>query len=192
MDITTGALPEKHLEMNMADKQLRMYLYDMSHLPEIVMPDGYTLRTYLPGDEEAWAQIMNTGIGEWTAEKTREELTSQPQFIAEGLFFVVKDGVPVGSACAWRKTADETQHGYLHMVCVLPEYRGKQLGYILTLAVLQYFRDHGYADVCLDTDDWRVPAIRAYLRLGFVPHYYDDSHRERWKVIMEKLGEYNG
>ena len=37
---TTGTLPEKHLEMNMADKQLRMYLRDMSHLPEIVMPDG--------------------------------------------------------------------------------------------------------------------------------------------------------
>jgi len=28
-------------------------------------------------------------------------------------------------------------------------------------------------------DDWRVSAIKTYLRLGFEPHHPDDSHHER-------------
>ncbi|MHB0998682.1 MAG: GNAT family N-acetyltransferase [Armatimonadota bacterium] len=170
----------------MADKQLRMDLHDLSKLPDVEMPEGYAIRTYQQGDEEAWAQIMNTGIGEWTAESTVQELTSKPQFLPDGLFFATINVDPVGSACAWRMSADEKAHGFLHMVCVLPEHRGKQLGYMVTLSVLRYFRDNGYKDVTLTTDDWRIPAIKSYLRLGFEPYYYDDSHRERWKAIMEK------
>lgn len=176
----------------MPDKQLRMYLRNMDSLPDICMPEGYALRTYVPGDEDAWARIMTTGIGEWTADMCHEELTAKPQFIPEGLFFAVKDGETIGSACAWRTSADETRHGYIHMVCVLPEHRGLQLGYLLTLAVLRYLRDHGFQDACLDTDDWRVPAIKAYLRLGFEPHYYDDSHRDRWQAIADKIAEPGG
>lgn len=171
----------------MADKQLRMVRASFDGLPEVVVPEGYTLRTYVEGDEEHWARIMSTGIGEWDAGKCREQLTAQPQFLPDGLFFAVHDGVPIGSACAWRKSADDRESGYLHMVCVLPEHRGKQIGYVLTLAVLHFFRDRGFRDIVLDTDDFRVPAIKAYLRLGFEPHYYDDSHRERWRAIMDRI-----
>jgi mycothiol synthase len=176
-----------NMEVHMAEEQLRMVRGNPDGLPELVIPDGYGLRTYLPGDEAAWAAIMNTGIGEWTADSCIEKLTSQPQFLPEGLFFATFEDLPVGSACAWRASADEERSGYLHMVCVLPEHRGKQLGYLVTLAVLRFFRDHGFAEVVLTTDDWRIAAIKAYLRLGFEPCYPDDSHRERWRLIMEKI-----
>lgn len=175
----------------MAEKQLRMCIPNLDRLPELTVPNGYELRTYEPGDEFAWAYIMSTGIGEWTAEKCYDALISRPQFEPDCLFFVLNDGIPVGSACAWRESPDEHKHGYLHMVCVLPEHRGSHLGYTLTLAVLHYFRDHGFQDAILDTDDWRLAAIKTYLRLGFEPFYYDDSHRERWRIIRQKL-EYSG
>ena len=171
----------------MAEKQLRMIRRNLDSLPEVEIPDGYTLRAYQAGDEQVWAEIMSTGIGDWTTEKCREALTSQPQFLPDGLFFATFDGNPVGSACAWRKSPDEWKSGYLHMVCVLPEHRGKQLGHMLTLAVLHYFHTHGFQEVWLDTDDFRLPAIKSYLRLGFEPYYFDDSHLERWKMILEKL-----
>lgn len=171
----------------MSDKQLRMDCIDLSFLPNLHMPDGYTLRTYQPGDEAAWASIMNTGIGEWTAELCRKELTSKPQFLSDGLFFAISDGVPIGSACAWRMTENDVKDGCLHMVCVLPEHRGNRLGYLLTLAVMHYFRDNGYEKISLTTDDWRIAAIKTYLRLGFKPYYYDDSHIKRWNAIFEKI-----
>lgn len=85
--------------------QLRMRRTTLDQLPAMQVPLPYRLRTYRPGDEAAWAEIMNTGIGtDWTAEKCREQLTSRPQFLPEGLFFAVKasdSGEDVaGSTCA--------------------------------------------------------------------------------------------
>jgi len=157
-------------------------------LPEIEVPTGYGLRTYLPGDEATWAEIMNTGVGEWTVERVREHLTGKPQFIADGLFFATCEGRPVGSACAWRQSADEWREGYLHMVCVLPEHRGKQLGHLVTLAVLHWFRGRGFEEVRLSTDDHRLPAIKSYLRLGFEPIVPDDAFRGRWDAVFERIG----
>ena len=168
-------------------RQLHMVIRDLANLPEIEIPEGYELRTYLPGDEQAWADIMNTGIGEWTAEKCRERLITQPQFLPDGLFFVTFQGKPVGSACAWRKSLDEWKVGILHMICVLPEHRSKRLGYVLNLAVLHYLRDHGFGEAWLSTDDFRIPAIKSYLRIGFEPHVFDDLHEKRWQEVFRKI-----
>ncbi len=171
----------------MAEKQLRMVRRNLDGLPELVVPKAYRLRTYRPGDEEAWAAIMNTGLGEWTAERCAERLTGRPQFLPDGLFFVTHRGRPVGSACAWRESPDEWKIGIVHMVCVLPGHRSKGLGYLVTLAVLHYLRDHGFKEASLATDDFRIPAIRAYQALGFEPFYCDESHRARWNAVLEKI-----
>lgn len=166
-----------------------MVIRDLDNLPDVKAPDDYDIRTYIPGDEQAWADIMNTGIGEWTAEKCRERLTSMHQFLPDGLFFVTHQGKPVGSACAWRKDADEWGVGILHMICVLPEHRSKRLGHVLNLAVLHYFRNHGFQEVWLSTDDFRIPAIKSYLKLGYEPHIFDDLHEARWKAVLDEIGE---
>lgn len=173
----------------MAANQLQMVHRNLGSLPDIDMPEGYDLRTYQPGDEASWAEIMNTGVGEWTADTCLEKLTGQPRFIPDGLFFATFEGKPVGSACAWRKSAEEWESGYLHMVCVLPEHRGKQIGHALNLAALRWFRDRGFKEVWLSTDDWRIPAIKSYLRLGFEPFYPDDSHRERWQAVFDIIAK---
>ena len=50
-------------------------------------------------------------------------------------------------------------------------------------------RERGYAAAFLGTDDFRVPAVRTYLGLGFVPDYVEDSHRLRWSAVFAKIGE---
>src|SRR5262249_36151393 len=145
------------------------------------LPDGYHLRTYRPGDEATWAEIMNTGeLGPWDVARTRAELTGcpDPQFDAEGLFFVTAapEERPVGSARAWLLDLLETQTGVLHMVCVRPEHRGRRLSHALCLAVLHRFRQRGFRRVLLNTHDWRLGAIKVYLELGFRPVYRDAAH----------------
>jgi len=171
-----------------SSNQLQMVRRGFDGLPEIEVPQGYGLRTYVPGDEAAWAEIMNTGVGEWTVERVRENLTDKPQFLPDGLFFATYETHAVGSACAWRHDADEWKKGYLHMVCVLPEHRGKQLGHMVTLAALHWFRDHGFDEVWLSTDDHRIPAIKSYLRLGFEPHIPDGTFRARWDAVFAQIG----
>jgi mycothiol synthase len=70
----------------------------------------------------------------------------------------------------------------------MPEHQGKQLGLVLVLHVLDYFKKKGFREAILDTDDFRLPAIRTYLKLGFEPVYIGENHRRRWELIMHKLG----
>ncbi|HEU5317029.1 MAG TPA: GNAT family N-acetyltransferase [Chloroflexota bacterium] len=179
-------------------RQLRMLRPHLDDLPALAIPDGYGLRTFRPGDERAWASIMeaSSGIGrEWTVEKVRERMIEREQFEPEGLFFVTCDDQsdrPVASATAWRKDAAEQVMGNVHMVCALDDHRGKGLGRLASLAVLHYLRRRGFRAADLSTDDWRVPAIRTYLGLGFVPVYLTDAervddHEARWSAIFTQL-----
>ena len=56
---------------------------------------------------------------------------------------------------------------------------GKNLGYSLSLAALNYFRKKGIKEVFLYTDDFRLPAIKTYLKLGFKPVILDKFHLMR-------------
>ena len=41
----------------------------------------------------------------------------------------------------------------------------------------------------LKTDDFRIPAIRSYLRFGFQPVLEGEGMKERWDKIFEIIGK---
>ena len=169
--------------------QLQMARDDLDDLPEIVIPEGYELRTFRPGDEGAWCEIMEGSVGQgWTAEKCRTQLTEDARFRPENLFFATCDGQPVGSACAWQVDLQDRQTGRVHMVAVLEEHRGKGLGRLLNAAVLRRLKDLGFHQADLLTDDWRHAAIKTYLSIGFRPRHTHSTHPERWEAVFAELG----
>ena len=177
---------------------VRMLRPTLDGLPPLVpaigaLPEGYGFRTYRAGDEAAWAEIMNTGeMNEWDAARAREKLTGlpYPQFDPEGLFFITsgRDERPVGSACAWLTDPGERETGTLHMVCVLPEHRGRRLSYPLCLAVLHRFRERGLRRARLNTGDWRLGAVKVYLELEFQPLIERPEQPAQWEEIARALG----
>ena len=177
---------------------VRMLRPDLEGLPPLApvlaaLPTGYRLRTYQPGDEAAWAALMNTGdMGVWDAETAHRKLTGAPypQFDPAGLFLVVHGPAEhiVGSACAWLTDPAERENGVLHMVCVLPDHRGRRLSYAPCLAVLHRFRERGLQRVRLNTGIQRLGAVKVYLELGFQPVYQRRGHPEQWQDIVTKLG----
>ena len=169
--------------------QLRMRRPSLGGLPPADVPRPYRLRAYQRGDEAAWVEIMREGIGpSWTLGKWEREIAGRPQFDPAGLLVAMDDGVVVGSACAWPIRPGERAVGYIHMVAVRPEHRGRKLGYWLTLATLHYLRARPMREAILDTEDHRLPAIELYLRLGFAPFPTHESHAERWRAISASLG----
>ena len=170
-------------------RQLRMVRPNLKDLPELQLPVGYDIRTYRQGDEVHWARIISDSFGgrERTSQDTQNEITSRDVFVPEGLYFATHHGTPVGTACAWRQSVDEKDVGYVHMVGVVAEHTGHKLGKWVSLAVLQYFRDNGFISAMLDTDDFRTPAIKTYLNLGFIPVYVEEGQSERWRKIFENL-----
>ena len=46
----------------------------------------------------------------------------------------------------------------------------------------------GFRHIGLSTDDFRVPAVKTYLRLGFRPWYYEDDMKDRWRALIDSFG----
>ncbi len=170
--------------------QLRFLLPHLNDLPDLMMPDGYSLREYRPGDDAAWAGVLNAAFpeerGKWTAARIAEEFLNQEPFRPERVFFIEHEGRLVATATAWDRGAPGW--GYVHWVAVEPGHQGRRLGRLITLATLHQFRRDGYHAAMLDTDEPRLPAIATYLSLGFEPDLRgDDERRAAWERAKAAL-----
>ena len=162
-----------------------MRLRSLENLPDKEVPEGLALRTFRVGDEAGWAKLMTGAIGDWDEESTARQFLGDPGVDTDGIFFLVTDDLYVATATDKRLPASDA--GYLHMVAVAPLYRGRRLGRLISLAVLHRMRERGCQQAILDTDDFRLPAIRTYFGLGFVPDHLEADHAERWREIDAKL-----
>ena len=170
-------------------RQLRMVRPDLENLPALEVPAGYAVRTYQDGDDVHWANIINASFGgERTAAHTRREIIDREVFDPEGLFFATFQGTPIGTACTWKRSTDEREVGYLHMVGVGSKHAGHGLGKCVSLCVLHHLKAHGFICAMLDTDDFRLPAVKTYLNLSFSPVYVDTDQPSRWQKVIENLG----
>jgi len=171
--------------------QLKMRRLHYKGLPDLALPAGYRLRTYRPGDEAAWADIINRAgqLGEYTPEKVRDALTGQDRFHAEGLVFIeTHAGEAVATACAWLNRADDWRAGQVHMVAVVPEHQGKRLSYWASVAVCRVFERWGVPQVFLLTDEFRKAAVKVYLNLSFRPVIRSKDHYDRWIEVFRSYG----
>jgi mycothiol synthase len=168
--------------------QLQMDLDSLEQLPEAEVAKGYRLRIYRCGDEAAWCRLINECIGgRHDEEGCRSSLTGTDKFSPQDLFFAECSGEAVGTACAHRGANTPEGVGYVHMVAVAPGHRGRRLGRALVAAVLRRFRELGYRAATLQTDDFRLSAIRLYLDLSFHPTMTDESHPARWEAVLSRL-----
>lgn len=168
--------------------QLRLEKDDLEHVPVIPLPEGYVLRTFREGDEVGIARVYaESMLGNETPEAVRKTIMEHPCYTPQRVFVVEHAGTLAGTAAAWIANGNPGV-GYLHMVGTLPEHRGRRLGSILTIAAIEYSRNEGFTRQQLATDEWREPALRMYLDLGYDPLITDDTHPARWEALVEKLG----
>jgi len=170
----------------MADlPQLTMKHPDLSKLPALILPERVTIHTEQADSETQWTEIIVDSFNStgFTYEKTiRGSLGYRP----EGVFFAALDGVDSATATAVEKDI-HPGYGWIHMVGARSSARGHKLGYYTVLAALHDIRARGFDKAGLTTDDWRIPAIKTYLALGFEPWCEHESHPGRWEKIMAEL-----
>ena len=68
-----------------------------------------------------------------------------------------------------------------------PKHSGKGLGLVVSAAVTERLMAAGYQNIQLFTEDFRLPAIKTYLKLGYIPSIIEDDQIERWKSIFTSL-----
>jgi len=167
-------------------------------LPQPVLPDGVTLRTFVPGqDEQEWTDLNNRAFvghqdqGGWGLNEVQLR-EKEPWFDPQGFFLAERDGRLVGFH--WTKVhgghthdqdddhphdGDAHDHhdhppiGEVYIVGVDPAEQGRGLGPALTLVGLHSLAARGLSSVLLYVDESNVPAVKTYERLGFRRHAVD-------------------
>lgn len=166
--------------------QMRRSLTDP--LPELAVPEGVRIRSFVVGeDEAAWTALNNRAFadhpeqGRWTVRDV-ELREQEPWFDAEG-FLLAERSDPAGPTAGeligfhWTKVHDrdvdgppETRGGPIgevYVVGVAPDEAGRGLGRVLTLAGLHHLQRRGLPAVLLYVDEDNTAAIHTYERLGF-------------------------
>jgi mycothiol synthase len=163
--------------------QLLMYR-NLEKLPDLILPGNIKIVTFEDGYEKHWEHIIKVSFTYFIA--FDECLRKDTHFKPARVFFALVDGVPAATATAWHDRNYGSVDGYLHMVGALPEFKGNKLGYFVSLAVMHKLKSEGYTNVLLTTDDFRIPAIVTYLRLGFnIDLTSHESIPGRWAAIQQ-------
>ena len=171
-------------------EQLRM-IRDDRNIPDMPDWEGLECRTFTGSDNdiEAWLDIVQYGLTEKREDKAffRECMYSHGELEYDKFFIVECGGVPAATLaviCDYEK-----KQGYIHMVGCKPEFRGLGIGNKLALLAVITFISAGMESAYLTTDDFRIPAVKSYLKAGFVPDIINEEHKERWEKILKKIQE---
>jgi mycothiol synthase len=158
---------------------------NLNNLPDIRLPEGYALECFQPGYEEHWNTIIQASFGQTLGmAKFEDTMKNDPAFRPERIMFIKHGNEFVATASAWFKPMYETDMGNIHQVGVLPTHQGKGLAYWISLAALHHLAQEGFSKATLETDDFRIPAIKTYFKLWFVPVLVHENQRKRWKDIF--------
>jgi mycothiol synthase len=112
------------------------------------------------------------------------------QVLPDGFFIIEhKASGNIVGAClaAHHPNARHPLAGCLGWLAVNPEHRGKKIGEFLTFCVMERLIKSGYKRIFLGTQDHRLAAIKTYLKLGWVPYYYEDGMKDRWESVLTAL-----
>ena len=175
----TGERPRPYLQMVWSED---------APTPEVRVPDGYTLRQYRPEDEAAWVALEHgAGFTHWTAGDAQDH---SRRVLPGGSFVIEHDATGCLVACATATHNPSEAHpraAELGWVAGDPEHKGRGLGQAVSAAVTRLALSMGYRRIFLYTEDFRLPAIKIYLRLGYRPLPFADGMEERWREVCANL-----
>jgi mycothiol synthase len=157
-------------------------------LPEPRVPSGYALRTFRDGDEDGWLSVLGTGGWDpWNRERLDAMLAGgHAEVPRDGVVFATHGERIVGAACMTLHGGDALTAAEVGWVVVDPAHRGRGLARAIVLAMLGLMRERGYAYAFLNTEDFRLPAVRLYLDLGFEPEMVDPAHPAWWAEFLDQ------
>ncbi len=172
------SIPYKNIVMKLSAQRI-------SRLESPVLPEGYSLRLFQPGDERHWARI-ETSVLEFSDEQraldyfAQEFLPSLEELKRRCVFIADPKGLPVTTATAWTALPRQTPRtalscrelpygGPLSTGCrSLPDRQGLGLGKAVVQQALCLFSLlHPGEDVLLHTQTWSHVAVHLYHKLGF-------------------------
>ena len=153
-------------------------------LPEVSLPAGFALRAMGKDEMAAYNDLRGSaGFTAWDDAAWEQE--TRPQISGGHLVIVETATGRLAASATAELPVPEQFHGFglLGWVMCHPDFRGKRLGYAVCAAVMRMLYACGYRSFILATDDFRVPAVKTYLNLGWQPWLTEPDMEERWRNL---------
>ncbi len=149
-------------------------------------PEGYLVRQYEPRDRDTYLELFHLAFE--TSDPLPDVLGTR---LAQG-FFVVEHGDSGALAASCVAQAKPRlrypEGGELGWLVTDPAHGGRGLGTLVAALVTNRLADEGYRQAYLLTEDFRLPALSIYLKLGWRPNLFQDDMEGRWRAIFASLG----
>ncbi|MET8248543.1 mycothiol synthase [Streptomyces sp. NPDC005202] len=161
-------------------RQMRRPLTDFD-LPEPTLPEGVTVRTFVPGeDDAAWLAVNAEAFAHHPeqgalTQPDLEDRKAEPWFDPRGFFLAEREGRLIGFH--WTKVHAEERLGEVYVLGVRPGAQGGGLGKALTLIGLRHLAAQGLPTAMLYVDADNKAAVSVYERLGFTTYETDLMYR---------------
>jgi mycothiol synthase len=151
------------------------------------LPGGYVLRQYEERDRASYWRLFTQVFDTYC------RLDDLRTAALPSAFHVVEH-VTTGDVVASAVAAEYLREGHpdpgsLQWVMADSSHLGKGLGRAVIVAATANLAKARYSRVYLSTDDWRLPAISLYLKLGWKPLLFQPDMEGRWKTIFTQLGQ---
>ncbi|MGV8872060.1 MAG: mycothiol synthase [Rhodococcus sp. (in: high G+C Gram-positive bacteria)] len=155
-------------------------------LPDVVVPDGISLRTYRGHQDDAELLRVNNAAFSWHPEQggwTDRDIAARRDeswFDPAGLFLAFEADSDRLLGFHWTKVhpaeAKEPAIGEVYVVGIDPQSQGRGLGRILTLAGLHYLRGRELGQIMLYVEADNTAAVHTYTKLGFTNYHVDAAY----------------
>ncbi|MET7847586.1 mycothiol synthase [Streptomyces avermitilis] len=161
-------------------RQMRRPLAGLD-LAEPKLPDGVTVRTFVPGrDDAAWLAVNAAAFAHHPeqgslTQRDLDDRKAEPWFDPAGFFLAERDGELIGFH--WTKVHAQERIGEVYVLGVRPGAQGGGLGKALTTIGLRHLEAQGLPTAMLYVDADNKAAVSVYERLGFVTHETDLMYR---------------
>jgi mycothiol synthase len=161
-------------------RQLRRPLGPLD-IPEPVFPEGITVRTFVPGeDDAAWLAVNAAAFAHHPeqgalTQRDLDDRKAEAWFDPKGFFLAERGDELVGFH--WTKVHAQEHLGEVYVLGIRPDAQGGGLGKALTAVGLRHLAAQGLTTAMLYVDADNPAALRVYERLGFATHEVDLMYR---------------
>ncbi|MEU6406275.1 mycothiol synthase [Streptomyces sp. NPDC046985] len=161
-------------------RQMRRPLTGLD-LSEPALPEGVTLRAFVPGhDDAAWLAVNAEAFAHHPeqgslTQRDLDDREAAAWFDPSGFFLAEREGRLVGFH--WTKVHAEERLGEVYVLGVRPGAQGGGLGRALTVTGLRHLAARGLPTAMLYVDADNKAAVSVYERLGFTTYETDLMYR---------------
>jgi mycothiol synthase len=156
----------------------------VAELPEPAYPQGVSVRTFRPGeDDAAWLELNAAAFAHHPeqgslTQRDLDDRKGESWFDPAGFFLAVREEDGAFLGFHWTKVHSAEQLGEIYVLGVAPEAQGLGLGKNLTVTGLRHLeRDRGLPTAMLYVDADNTAAVTVYERMGFRTHETDLMYR---------------